>query len=72
VCGLHLGTASAAALPLPRQAAALLDLRYSVRMRGYPYVEPHEGEIDPVWREIEELLPPEMAALLPEDDTKWL
>jgi hypothetical protein len=51
--------------PLRGAAAVLLQLRYGARRDVAPYTEVSEGEIDPVWREVEELLPEEVAVLLP-------
>lgn len=50
--------------PLRDSAAVLLQLRYGGEEDVEFYTEVSEGEIDAVWREVEELLPGEVAALL--------
>jgi hypothetical protein len=55
--------------PLWGSAGVLLQLRYGGEQDIEPYTEVWEGDIDPVWREIEELLPEEVRALLPEGAT---
>jgi hypothetical protein len=59
--------AFSSASPLPGPAKALLELRYGTDYRHL--TECWEGEIDPVWREVAELLPPEVAALIPDEGT---
>lgn len=56
------------ALPLGWREAALLDLRYSGSLGREMYTEIDEGKIDRVWREVVELLPPEVAALIPQEE----
>jgi hypothetical protein len=56
--------AFSSASPLPGPARALLELRYGAECRHF--TECWEGEIDPVWREVAELLPDEVAALIPD------
>jgi hypothetical protein len=53
--------------PLPDPAKALLEFRYGADCRHL--TECWEGEIDPVWREVAEFLPPEVAALIPDEGT---
>lgn len=55
------------ASPLPHQARALIEIRYGVDCRHF--TECWEGKIDPVWREIAELLPAEVAALITAEET---
>lgn len=57
--------------PLWGSAGVLVQLRYGGEGDVEPYTEVWEGEIDPVWREIEELLPEEVRALLPEGESEW-
>jgi hypothetical protein len=55
------------ASPLPDPARALLEFRYGANCRHF--TECWEGKIDPVWREVAELLPTEVAALIPAEET---
>lgn len=57
--------AFSSASPLPDPARMLLELRYGSDYRHL--TECWEGEIDPVWREVAELLPAEVAALIPDE-----
>lgn len=57
--------------PLPRLGAVLLCLRHGSAWDMEHYTGVWEGVIDPVWREIGELLPEEVRALLPEGESGW-
>jgi hypothetical protein len=59
--------AFSSASPLPGPAKALLELRHGADCRHF--TECWEGKIDPVWREVAELLPAEVAALIPAEET---
>jgi hypothetical protein len=59
-------TAFSSASPLPGPARALLELRYGDDCRHF--TECWEGEIDPVWRELAQLVPAEVLALIPDED----
>ena len=58
--------------PLPPSAAVLLTLRYGTNKFGQTYICLREGEIDPVWRECADFLPPEIVSLIPEDENSWM
>jgi hypothetical protein len=54
--------AFSSASPLPGPARALLEIRYATDYRHF--IECWEGQIDPVWREITDLLPVEVLPLV--------
>jgi hypothetical protein len=47
---------------------ALIELRYRVDGGRFPYAKMRDGEINSVWKEIEGLLPEEIAKLIARDD----
>ncbi len=57
--------AFSSASPLPGPARALIELRHGADCRHF--TECWEGGIDPVWREVAELLPAEVHALIPDE-----
>jgi hypothetical protein len=57
---------------LPPSASVLLTLRYRSDKSGRPYTGFWEGEIDHVWKECAESLPPEVARLISKDESHWL
>lgn len=65
-------TAFTTGFPLPPSASVLLTLRYKADKSGRPYTSFWEGEIDPVWKECAESLPPEVARLISKDESRWL
>ncbi len=60
-------TAFSSASPLPDPARALIEIRYGADCRHF--TKCWEGKIDPVWREVAELLPAEVAALITAEET---
>jgi hypothetical protein len=57
--------------PLPMPAKALIELRYQPKPEAAIYTELSDGELHPVWREIEDVLPEEVLSLIAIDDSTW-